>query len=87
MANNVKPNQFEYLLIIQNSIRKFSAKLDHRRELISKIPEIFLKSFEQKTIRKAVVDKHNNLQYRINKNTIEIVSLLSNIKKPNNKKL
>lgn len=68
-------------------IRKFAAKLDHTVELISKMPEIFPESFEKKNIRKAVVEKHNNLYYRINKTSIEIVSLFSNRKNPNKKKI
>ena len=71
----------------ERELRRFSAKLDHTIELISKSPEIFPTSFEKKDIRKAVVEKHNNLYYRINKNTIEIVSLFSNRKNPNKKKI
>lgn len=71
----------------ENEIRKFAAKLDHTLELISKMPEIFPESFGKKNIRKAVVEKHNNLYYRINKNSIEIVSLFSNRKNPNKKKI
>lgn len=71
----------------ERELRTFSAKLDHTIELISKSPEIFPVSFEKKNIRKAVVEKHNNLYYRINKNSIEIVSLFSNRKNPNKKKL
>ncbi|MDD2986971.1 type II toxin-antitoxin system RelE/ParE family toxin [Flavobacterium sp.] len=71
----------------EEDIRKFAAKLDHTVELISKMPEIFPESFEKKNIRKAVVEKHNNLYYRINKTSIEIVSLFSNRKNPNKKKI
>lgn len=62
----------------EKKLRKFAAKLDHTIELISKMPEIFPESTEKKSIRKAVVEKHNNLYYRMNKNSIEIVSLFSN---------
>lgn len=51
----------------EKELRMFAAKLDHTIELISKMPEIFPESFEKKNIRKAVVEKHNNLYYRINK--------------------
>ena len=71
----------------ERELSTFSAKLDHTIELISKSPEIFPISFDKKNIRKAVVEKHNNLYYRINKSSIEIVSLFSNIKNPNKKKL
>jgi len=71
----------------EKELRTFSAKLDHTIELISKSPEIFPISFEKKNIRKAVVEKHNNLYYRINKGSIEIISLFANRKNPNKKKL
>ena len=71
----------------ERELRRFSAKLDHTIELISKSPEIFPVSLEKKNIRKAVVEKHNNLYYRTNKNSIEIVSLFSNRKNPNKKML
>lgn len=71
----------------ERELRTFSAKLDHTIELISKSPEIFPASFEKSTVRKAVVEKHNNLYYRINNNSIEIVSLFSNRKNPIKKKI
>ncbi len=71
----------------ERELKTFSAKLDHTIELISKTPEIFPSSFEKKDIRKAVVEKHNNLYYRINNDSIEIVSLFSNRKNPNKKKI
>ena len=71
----------------ERELRIFSAKLDHTIELISKTPEIFPSSFEKKDIRRAVVEEHNNLYYRINENSIEIVSLFSNRKNPKKKKI
>ncbi|WP_203255794.1 type II toxin-antitoxin system RelE/ParE family toxin [Hyunsoonleella ulvae] len=71
----------------ERELRTFSLKLDHTIELISKAPEIFPTSIGKKNIRKAVVEKHNNLYYRINKNSIEIVSLFSNRKHPKKKKI
>jgi plasmid stabilization system protein ParE len=71
----------------ERELRTFSAKLDHTIELISKSPEIFPASFEKKKIRKAVVEKYNNLYYRVNKNSVEIISLFSNRKNPSKKKI
>ena len=71
----------------ERELRTFSAKLDHTIELISKAPELFPTSFEKKGIRKAVVEKHNNLYYRINNNSVEIVSLFANRKHPQNKNI
>lgn len=79
----------EYLEInwSEKELRKFSEKLDHTIELISKTPEIFPNSYEKKGIRKAVVEKHNSLYYRIKEKSIEIISLFSNQKNPDKKKI
>ena len=71
----------------ERELRTFSAKLDHTIELISKTPEIFPPSIEKKDIRKAVVEQHNNLYYRINNNSLEIISLFSNRKNPKKKRI
>ena len=71
----------------ERELRNFSAKLDHTIELISKTPELFPSSLEKNEIRKAVVEEHNNLYYRINENSIELVSLFSNRKNPGKKKI
>ena len=71
----------------ERELRRFSAKLDHTIELISKTPEIFPASLEKNNIRKAVVEKYNNLYYRINNDSVEIISLFSNRKNPDKKKI
>ena len=71
----------------ERELRIFSAKLDHTIELISKSPEMFPSSLEKKGIRKAVVEKYNTLYYRINNENVEIISLFSNRKNPNKKKI
>ncbi|MFI1770953.1 type II toxin-antitoxin system RelE/ParE family toxin [Thalassobellus citreus] len=71
----------------ERELRRFSEKLDHTIELISKAPDIFPSSFEKTEIRKAVVEKHNNLYYRVIEDSVEIISLFSNRKNPDNKKI
>lgn len=71
----------------EKELRNFSAKLDHTIQLISKSPELFPDSYEKKGIRRAIVEKHNNLYYRIIDNSIEIVSLFSNRQNPDKKKI
>ena len=71
----------------ERELRNFSAKLDHTIELISKAPELFPSSVEKFGIRKAVVEKYNNLYYRVNNKNVEIISLFSNRQHPNKKKL
>ncbi|WP_431137622.1 type II toxin-antitoxin system RelE/ParE family toxin [Psychroserpens mesophilus] len=71
----------------ERELRIFATKLDHTIELISKSPELFPSSLEKSDIRKAVVEKHNNLYYRINDKSIEIISLFSNRQNPKNKRI
>ncbi|WP_158837454.1 type II toxin-antitoxin system RelE/ParE family toxin [Polaribacter sp. L3A8] len=71
----------------ERELRIFSAKLDHTITLISKSPEIFPSSLGKNGIRKAVIEKHNTLYYRINIDTIEILSLFSNRQNPKKNKL
>lgn len=71
----------------EKELRKFATKLDHTIELISKTPEIFPDSYEKKGIRKAVVEPHNTLYYRIVGSSIEIISLFSNQKNPDKKRI
>ena len=71
----------------KRELRNFSAKLDHTIELISKTPELFPCSIEKSAIRKAVVEKHNNLYYRVNNENVEVISLFSNRKNPTKKRL
>jgi len=66
----------------ENEIRIFAKKLDHTIELISKSPKIFPISNEKSGIRRAFILKYNNLYYRINHNSIEIISLFSNRQSP-----
>jgi len=71
----------------ERELRNFSAKLDHTIELISKTPELFPSSTEKSGIRKAVVEKYNNLYYRVNNDNVEIISLFSNLQNPKKKRI
>ncbi|MBZ9631723.1 type II toxin-antitoxin system RelE/ParE family toxin [Salegentibacter sp. LM13S] len=68
-------------------LKNFSQELDHTIELISKNPELFPTSKQKKTVRRAVVSKFNNLYYRQNNETIEILSLFSNRQNPDKIKI
>lgn len=71
----------------ENDVRNFSRKLEHTAQIISKSPEIFPIAKEKPTVRKAVVEKHNTLYYRILIDKIEILSLFSNVQNSKKKKL
>ncbi len=71
----------------ERELRIFASKLEHTIEIISKSPEIFPSSIERIEVRKAVVEEHNTLYYRVKNDRIEIVSLFSNLKNPKSKKI
>lgn len=62
----------------EKELENFSRELDHTIELISKNLELFQVSNKKKEVRRAVIARYNNLYYRINDDTIEILSLFSN---------
>jgi plasmid stabilization system protein ParE len=82
-------NTIEYLEENWNEreLKDFSQELDHTIELISKNPELFQVSKKKKNVRRAVVAKFNNLYYRLNKDSIEIVSFFSNRQDPDKIKI
>ena len=71
----------------KKELKKFATRLDHTIELISKSPKLFPQSDEKTGVRKAVVEKHNNLYYRFSGDSVEILSLFSNRKNPKSKKI
>ena len=66
----------------ERELKNFSQELDHTIELISKNPGLFQLARKNKTVRRAVVAKFNNLYYRQKNETIEILSLFSNRQDP-----
>ncbi|WP_298248412.1 type II toxin-antitoxin system RelE/ParE family toxin [uncultured Christiangramia sp.] len=82
-------NTIEYLEEnwTERELKNFSQELDHTIELISKNPELFQVSKKKKNVRKAVVAKFNNLYYRQNNDSIEILSLFSNRQNPDKIKI
>lgn len=66
----------------ERELRNFSEELDHTIELISKNPELFQASTTKKNIRRAVIAKYTNLYYRINHDSVAILSLFSNRQNP-----
>ena len=71
----------------ERDLQNFASKLDHTIELISKSPELFPLSLEKDLVRRAVVEPHNTLYYRIKEETVEILSLFANLQHPKKKKL
>lgn len=71
----------------ERELKKFSRELDHTIELISKNPNLFQASNTKKGVRRAVILKYNKLYYRVNKNSVELLSLFATRKDPFKRKL
>ncbi len=71
----------------ERELKNFSQELDHTIELISKNPELFQISKKKKNVRRAVVARFNNLYYRLNEDSIEILSFFSNRQDPDKIKI
>lgn len=63
-------------------IKKLSLKLESTLQLISTNPLIYPSSQKYPEIRRAVIMKYNTLYYKVNSETIEIISFYSNRKNP-----
>jgi len=87
-ALNELSNTIEYLEEnwTKKDLKNFAIKLDNALKLISTNPYIFQNS-ELTGIRRAVVAKHNSLYYRLNNETIEILSFFSHSQNTNKRKL
>ncbi|MGD9992675.1 MAG: type II toxin-antitoxin system RelE/ParE family toxin [Salinivirgaceae bacterium] len=66
----------------EKDIKKFAEKFDRQIELIKKNPESFTLSPKSKTIRRSVVAKLTSIYYRIDGDTITLVTIYDNRKNP-----
>jgi len=66
----------------EKELKNLSRKIEKTVFLISNNPELYPVIFKEKTIRRAVITKHNNLYYRKQNGEIEIISFFSNRKNP-----
>ena len=71
----------------ERELRNLAIEIEETLNLLSHNPNLFQKSDIKKEIRRVVVAKHNTLYYRINNNTIEIISFFSNRQSPKKRKL
>jgi len=68
-------------------LRNLANNLEKTLNLISNNPNLFQSSEYKKDIRRAVVMKLNTLYYKVNENTVEIISFFSNRQNPIKRKL
>ena len=71
----------------EKELRNLAANLEKTLNLISQNPFIFQASDSKKEIRRAVILSFNTLYYKVNKNSVEIVSFFSNRQNPKKRKL
>ena len=69
-----------------NQLEKLSQKLESTVNLISQNPHLFPKS-EEKGVYRVTILKFNTMYYRIQKDSIEILSFFSNRRDPNKRKI
>jgi plasmid stabilization system protein ParE len=71
---------YEYLIVnfTERELRNLAVEIEHLTYLISINPYLFQESEIKKGVRKAVILKFNTLYYRIENDTIEILSFFSN---------
>ena len=82
-------NTIEYLEEnwTERELRNLAIEIEETLNLLSHNPNLFQKSDIKKEIRRVVVAKYNTLYYRINNNSIEIISFFSNRQSPKKRKL
>lgn len=71
----------------EKEIKNLALEIEKTLHLVSANPEIFQISDSKKDIRRAVIAKLNNMYYRINGQTVEILSFYSNRKNPQKRRL
>ena len=67
-------------------VRAFVRKLDKRINLISQSPKVFPVS-TKKTIRKSVLTRHTVIYYKVDRDSIYIITLFATRKNPHKLKL
>ncbi len=68
----------------EKEISKFSRELENAIKLMTDSPTFFQIAISHQNLRRAVIGKHNTLYYRINGDSIEIISLFSHRQNPEN---
>jgi plasmid stabilization system protein ParE len=68
-------------------LKNLAVEIENTLLLLSSNPVIFQVSDIKKDIRRAVVARYNNLYYRINADTVELLSFYNNRKNPKKRKL
>ncbi|WP_116786912.1 type II toxin-antitoxin system RelE/ParE family toxin [Flavobacterium psychrotrophum] len=71
----------------ERELRNLAAALDQTLMLISSNPFLFQVSDIKKDIRRVVIVTFNTLYYKINGDTVEVLSFFSNRKNPKKRKL
>lgn len=68
-------------------IKKFAKLLDKKLNLISNNPDLFQVSKKSNNIRKSVISKQTSLFYKVENDTIYLITLFDNRKDPKSLKI
>ncbi|MBS7788297.1 type II toxin-antitoxin system RelE/ParE family toxin [Flavobacterium sp. CYK-55] len=71
----------------EKELKSLAFEIEKTLSLISHNPNIFQVSEIKKDIRRAVISKLNTMYYRVNGETVEILSFFSNRQNPKKRKL
>ena len=71
----------------EKDVKKFAKKLDKQLEIIQLNPELSPISQGSENIRRSIVAKLTSIYYRIDNDTVNLISIIDNRKKPVNLKL
>jgi plasmid stabilization system protein ParE len=81
--NRISRNQFW----TEKELRNLAKEIEKTIDLLSRNPLLFQSSDLNLAVRRVVVAKKNTLYYRINGNTIEVLSFFSNRQNPQKRKI
>jgi plasmid stabilization system protein ParE len=71
----------------ERELRNLAKEIEKTIDLLSRNPLLFQSSDINITVRRVIVAKKNTLYYRINGNTIEVLSFFSNRQNPQKRKI
>ena len=71
----------------EKELRNLAIEIEKAIDLLSRNPLLFQPSDLNLTVRRVVVAKKNTLYYRINDNTVEVLSFFSNRQNPNKRRI
>lgn len=70
----------------EKELKRFSKALEHTIDLISRQPLIYPESDHRRGVRRALVDANNIMYYRVERSTVQILSVFSTRQSPSKRR-